>query len=54
MASGDGKTGMGGIPKFRKGGVTYDTYLVETTDDNASAVRIKTSAGIKSIRKYTA
>lgn len=53
VASGDGAEGMGGIPKFRKGGTTYDIYLVETTDDNASAVRVKTSAGTKSIRKYT-
>lgn len=53
VASGDGAEGMGGIPKLRKGGTTYDIYLVETTDGDASGVRVKTSAGTKSIRKYT-
>ncbi|MDP2855764.1 MAG: hypothetical protein Q8N90_01425, partial [bacterium] len=42
---------MGGIPKVRKGAATYDIYLVETTDPAASPVRIKTTTGIKAIRK---
>jgi len=39
--------------RIRKGGVTYGIELVETSDPNASPIRIKTSAGIKAIRKYT-
>jgi len=39
--------------RIRKGGITYGIELVETDDPNASAIRIKTPAGIKSIRKYT-
>lgn len=41
---------MGGAPMIRKNGTTYALYLVETTDPNASPVRIKTSTGIKAIR----
>lgn len=39
--------------RMRKGGTTYGIELVDTTNGNASAIRIKTSAGIKAIRKYT-
>lgn len=39
--------------RVRKGGATYGVELVDTNDPNASAVRIKTSLGIKAIRKYT-
>lgn len=39
--------------RFRKGGTTYGLELVETTDGNASIIRVKTGAGIKAIRKYT-
>ncbi|GAH69806.1 unnamed protein product, partial [marine sediment metagenome] len=39
--------------RIRKGGVTYGVELVETSDPNASKIRIKTPAGIKAIRKYT-
>jgi len=39
--------------RVRKGGTTYGVELVDTSDPNASAVRIKTSSGIKAIRKYT-
>ena len=53
VAAGDGATGMGGIPRIRKGGTTYDVYLVETGDANASLVRIGTTTGIKAIRKKT-
>lgn len=51
--AGEGATGMGGIPKIHKGGTTYDIYLVETDDSDASPVRIKTTTGIKAIRKKT-
>jgi len=39
--------------RIRKGGTTYGIELVATDAPNASAVRIKTGAGIKAIRKYT-
>lgn len=39
--------------RFRKGETTYGIELVATDDPNASAIRIKTGAGIKAIRKYT-
>jgi len=53
VALADAPAGMGGCPRFRKGGVTYAVYLVETTDPNASAVRIQTTAGTKAIRLKT-
>lgn len=49
----DAATGMGAVPMVRKGGVTYAVYLVETSDPDASNVRIRTSAGTKSIRNKT-
>lgn len=49
----DAPSGMGGVPRIRKNGVTYAIYLVDTTDGNASPVRIKTSAGVKSVRLRT-
>ena len=51
VATGEGVPGMGGIPKVRKGASTYDVYLVEIGDANASTVRIKTATGIKAIRR---
>jgi len=39
--------------RIRKGDVTYGVELVATDDPNASAVRIKTSAGVRAIRKHT-
>lgn len=39
--------------RIRKGGVTYGIELVDISDSNASPLRIKTSAGIKALRKYT-
>jgi hypothetical protein len=53
VAEADAATGMGGVPKIRKGGVTYAIYLVETADGNASPVRIKTTTGTKAIRVKT-
>lgn len=46
-------TGMGGVLKIRKGGVNLAVYLVETTDPDASPVRIETSAGTKAVRLLT-
>lgn len=53
VADGDGAAAMGGIPKIRKGGTTYDIFLVETGHMHASSVRIKTTSGIKAVRKKT-
>lgn len=39
--------------RIRKSGTTYGIELVDTSEPSASAVRIKTSSGIKAIRKYT-
>ena len=39
--------------RVQKGGTTYAVYLVDTTDPNASAVRIRTSAGTKAARLKT-
>lgn len=36
--------------RVSKGGTTYAVYLVDTTDTNASPVRIKTQSGIKAAR----
>lgn len=53
VATADAPAGMGGQPRVRKGGVTYAVYLVATTDPQASPVRIRTSTGVKAIRKKT-
>jgi hypothetical protein len=45
--------GMGGIIKINKVGTIYAVYLVETTDPDASPLRIQTSTGIKAIRLKT-
>lgn len=39
--------------RFRKGDTTYGMELVATDDPNASAIRVKTGAGIKAVRSYT-
>lgn len=39
--------------RIRKGGTDYAAYLVDTSDTNASAVRVRTSAGTKAIRLKT-
>lgn len=53
VAAADGATGMGAIPMVSKNGVTYAIYLVETTDPNASLVRMETGLGVKAIRLKT-
>jgi len=39
--------------RIRKGGTDYAVYLVDTTDPNASQVRVDTGAGIKAARLKT-
>lgn len=53
VATADAPTGMGGQLRLHKNSTTYAVYLVDTTDPNASAVRIQTTTGIKSIRLKT-
>lgn len=53
VASADRATGLGATPLVQKGATTYAIYLVETSDTNASPIRIQTSAGTKAIRLKT-
>jgi hypothetical protein len=53
VAFGDAPAGMGGVLPIEKGGSTYAVYLVETTDPNASPIRIQTTTGVKAIRLKT-
>lgn len=53
VATADAPAAMGGQPRVRKAGTTYAVYLVETTDPDASPVRLRTSAGTKAIRLKT-
>ena len=43
----------GDTPMVRKNGTTYAVYLVDTTDPNASSVRLYTGGGTKAIRLLT-
>lgn len=53
VALADAPAGMGGQWRVRKSGSDYAVYLVETTDPNASGVRIRTAAGTKAARFKT-
>ena len=53
VAVADAPSGMGGVMRVRKGGTTLAIYLVETSDTNASPIRVRTSAGTKAIRIKT-
>jgi hypothetical protein len=53
VAEADAPGSMGGVIKVDKNGTRYVVYLVETTDPNASPVRIQTSTGVKAIRAKT-
>ena len=53
VATADAPTGMGGQLRLRKGATTYAVYLVETSDGDASTVRIRTTTGVKAIRRKT-
>jgi hypothetical protein len=50
VAESDAPSGMGGVLKIRRNGITYAIYLVDVTDPAASHLRIKTSTAIKAIR----
>ena len=52
VAAADAPSGMGG-QLFVDKSATRCIYLVETTDPQASSVRVQTTAGIKSIRLKT-
>ena len=39
--------------RIEKGGTTYAVYLVDTTDPNASGMRVQTPAGVKAARLKT-
>lgn len=49
VALGDGSGGV----RIVKNGVTYNAYLVDTSDPHASGVRVQTGAGVKAIRLKT-
>jgi len=53
VAAADAPTGMGGAPRINKNGTVYAVYLVETSDPNASSVRLQTSSGTKAARLKT-
>jgi hypothetical protein len=53
VAEADAPSGMGGVLKVDKNGTTYAVYLVDTSDGDASSVRINTSTGVKAIRLKT-
>lgn len=53
VARGNGNPNITDKLRTQKGSTIYDLYLVETSDINASSVHIKTSQGIKAIRKKT-
>ncbi len=53
VATTDAPSGMGGQLRLHKGGTTYAAYLVETGDGDASTVRIRTTTGVKAIRRKT-
>lgn len=53
VATADAPSGMGGQLRIRRPAGTFAVYLVETSDPNASPVRIRTSAGTKAIRLKT-
>ena len=53
VAVADAPAGMGGVVKVRKGSTDYAVYLVETSDANASPIRIRTSSGTKAVREKT-
>jgi hypothetical protein len=54
VAEADAPAGMGGVLKINKNGTIYAVYLVETTDPEASNVRIRTSTGTKAIKVISA
>lgn len=53
VATADAPTGMGGVLKIKRASDIRAVYLVETTDPNATPVRVRTSTGIKAVRRKT-
>lgn len=53
VAKADAATGMGAAPIIDKNGTLYAVYVVETSDLNASSVRVNTSGGVKALRLKT-
>jgi hypothetical protein len=53
VAIADAPSGMGAVWRVMKNGTVYAVYIVETTDPNASGIRLRTSTGIKSARLKT-
>ena len=53
VATVDAPAGMGGQVRLSKNGTVYAAYLVETSDSNASPVRVQTTTGIKALRLKT-
>lgn len=48
-----GDAPSGNVMKIKKGGTVYAIYLVDTSDSNASPIRIRTTTTTKAIRKKT-
>ncbi len=53
VAEADAPSGMGGVIKINKNGTIYALYLVETSDGDASPVRVRTGTGTKAVRLKT-
>ena len=53
VAEADAPAAMGGVIKLLKSGTVYAVYLVETSDPEASPVRVEPTTGTKAIRKKT-
>lgn len=53
VAEADAPTGVGGVIKIDKNGTLYAVYLVETTDPDASPLRVRTTTGTYAVRLKT-
>lgn len=53
VAEADAPSGMGGVIKLDKNGTLYAVYLVDTSDPNASPVRVRTTTGTYAVRFKT-
>lgn len=50
VALADAPPGLGGRLTIDKNGTSYAVYLVETTDPNATPIRVRTTTGTKAVR----
>ena len=48
----DAPTGLGGIIKITKGTEVYALWIVDTSDGDASHVRVQMPIGVKSVRLF--